>query len=603
MSFDSYGSTEGESQENAEISEEEQREVRKIMRIFHRYKKNRSKYDRNWMHYYKMFRGDQWERKRPRYRHSEVVNFIFQSIQSSVPLQTDVRPQITYIPQDPTDREFAEILNLVSESDWDRNNWLAPLTEVIFDAYLYGTGFSSMNYDPEADLGLGSAVYQSEDPFYCYPDPDARDVNDPNSKGLIHAEPMCTDVVKRMAGPERAHLIKPDVQDLVRSSKTSLNDLKLRQVNTDRDMPDVTFESTAGEGLDNRTMVITAYLKPDELEEIETEETDENGEVKKLFVLRKRYPDGRKVVIANGVIIEDGPLPYAHQNIPFSRYVNYILPREFFGISEVEQLESPQVTFNKLLNFTLDYLTLMGNPIWVVDTAANIDTDNLVNSPGLIVEKEPGSEVRREAGVQLQPFVLQLIDRMQSWFNDIAGTQDVTRGATPGSVTAAAAIEQLQEAARTRIRQKQRNLDDYIRDFGRQYTDIVMENYTTARVFRVTNDQGSSKYFKFSTKRSEETGGQLVATFQKFDDQGRPEGMPQDFMVSGRFDVKVNTGSSLPFTVADRENKALSLFDRGIIDVEEVLNVLDYPNKEQVLVRIQEQQAQAAQAAEQQGAQ
>lgn len=598
MAFDAQGSVATELQDNSEIPEEEQREVRKIMRLFQKYKKHRAKYDRNWMHYYKMFRGDQWERKRPKFRHSEVVNLIFESIQSSVPLQTDVRPQLLFIPTEPSDREFAQALNLVSQSDWERNNWLAPLTEVVFDGYIYGLGISSMGYDPDIDLGLGSAVYKSEDPFYCYPDPNANDVNDTRSRGFIHAEPVDTELVKEMAGPDRAHLIKPDVQDLVRSSKTSLNDLKLRSVNTDRDMPDVTFESGIDQSMENRTMVITAYLKPGDLEEIESEQVDEEtGDVTKVFVLKQKFPEGRKVVIANGMILEDGPLPYAHRKIPFSRYLNYVLPREFFGISEVEQLESPQVTFNKLLNFTLDYLTLMGNPIWVVDSAANIDTDNLTSQPGLVVEKEPGTEVRRESGVQLQPFVLQLIDRMQGWFNDVAGTQDVSRGATPGSVTAAAAIEQLQEAARTRIRQKQRNLDDYIRDFGQQYVEIVLENYTTARVFRVTNDEGASEFFKFATERTEEG---TKGVFQVLNPDGSPDlSRRLEGMISGRFDVRVNTGSSLPFTVADKEQKALNLFDRGIIDVEEVLNVLDYPNKEVVLTRIKEQQAAQAQAAEQ----
>ena len=598
MSSGVQGSTVSGLEDNEEISEEEQKEVRKIMRLFDRYKKHRSRYDKNWMHYYKMFRGDQWEKKRPRFRHSEVVNLIFQSIQSSVPLQTDVRPQLIFIPQDPSDRQFAEALNLVSESDWQRNNWLNALTEVIFDSYIYGTGFSSMTYDPEADLGLGSAVYQSEDPFYCYPDPNANDINGPRSKGFFHAEPMDTDLVREMAGPERAHLIKPDVQDLVRSSKTALNDLKLRAVNTDRDMPDVTFESGYGHPIENRTMVITAYLRPGDLEEHENEETDpETGEVTKVFVLQKKWPRGRKVVIANGMILEDGELENGHLRIPFSKLVNYMLPREFFGISEVEQLESPQRTFNKLLNFSLDYLTMMGNPIWVVDTAANIDTDNLTNEPGIVVEKEPGSEVRREAGVPLQPYVLQLIDRMVGWFNDVAGTQDVTRGATPGSVTAAAAIEQLQEAARTRIRQKQRNLDEYIRDFGQQYTDVVLANYSSDRVFRVTNDEGTSQYFKFRTQPAEDEQGGLIGVFQQVNPDGTPDlANSLERRIAGRFDVQVNTGSSLPFTVADKEQKALNLFDRGIIDVEEVLTVLDYPNREAVLNRVKEQQAQAAQA-------
>lgn len=600
MPVDEHSALGGEVSDNIDpdVSEEERRDVRRIMRIFHRHKKHREKYDRNWLHYYKMFRGDQWSKKRPRYRHSEVINLIFQSIQSSVPLQTDVRPTLTFIPEEPADREFAEILNEVSQSDWERNNWLAQLTEVIYDAHFYGIGLSSMHYNPDLDYGIGGAVYRSEDPFYCYPDPNSCDVNEPRTRAFFTAEPMDTDIVKELAGPERAHLIKPDVRDLVRSSKAALNDVTYRTSNTAKDMPDITINPSTEDVMSNKTMLTTAWLYPSELEEVENEEPDpETGEVKKVFITKKKYPRGRKVIIASGIIIDDGEFEYEHGKIPFSRYVNYILPREFYGMSEVEQLESPQRTFNKTLNFVLDYLTLMGNPIWVVDTASGIDTDHLINQPGLVVEKEPGSEVRREAGVQLQPYVLQLIDRLQNYFNDVAGSTDVSRGATPGSVTAASAIEQLQEAARTRIRQKQRNLDGYIRDFGQQYVEIVLEKYTQSRVHRVINDaDGARKYFRFNTRRDE--SGQLVGQIARFDHNGQvpPENI-KEFLISGRFDVRVNTGSSLPFSIADRESKILNLFDRGIVDAKEVLETLDYPNKEAVLNRLKETaEAQAAQA-------
>lgn len=587
-----------------DIPDEDQKTVKMVLRLFERYKKHRAKYDRNWMHYYKMFRGDQWSKRRPSYRHSEVINLVFQAIQSSLPLQTDVRPKISFVAEEPEDQEFATVLNEIAESDWDRYNWLEPLTEVILDGYLYGTGMSSLGYDAELDYGLGSVVYRSEDPFYCYPSPDARNINDPTSQGFIHAEPVETDTVKNRY-PDKAHLIKPDITDFVRSSKVAISDFKLNRANTDRDMPDVTSDS-GQDSSEKRTLLITAYLKPEETEECEERDQDDVR-----YVLRKKYPRGRKVVIASGILLEDEELPYEHGEIPFSRYINYILPREFYGISEVEQLESPQRTFNKLLNFSLDVLTLMGNPIWVVDSSSGVNTDMLVSRPGLVVEKEPGSEVRREEGEQLQPYVLQLTDRLVTWFNDVAGSQDVTRGATPGSVTAASAIEQLQEAARTRIRQKQRHLDAYIRDFGRQYVSLVLEKYSAPRVFRVTNNEGSTKYFKFSSQPIErqtpsgisERNYEVSVRHYSFDPESDayvPANEAVPFLVKGRFDVKANTGSSLPFSVADKEQKALNLFDRGIIDEEEVLKQIDYPNRDAILARLQQRREAQAQAEQQQ---
>lgn len=73
----------------------------------------------------------------------------------------------------------------------------------------------------------------------------------------------------------------------------------------------------------------------------------------------------------------------------------------------------------------------------------------------------------------------------------------------------------------------------------------------------------------------------------------------------GDFDVRVTTGSSLPFAKKQKVELAQMLFDRGAIDEMELLDAVDYPNKEAVYQRVQERRAQqaAAQAPQQQGGQ
>lgn len=586
-----------------DISPGDQKTVSFVMGLFQKYKKYRSRYDRNWLHYYKMFRGDQWDGiKMPRFRQKEIVNMVWEVIQSNVPLQTDVRPRISYIPEDPTDAEFAHFMNEISNSDWERNNWLMPLTEIIYDGYFYGLGYGECGYDPNADFGLGSVTFESEDPFYCYPDPECRQINDRYSKGFITAIPKDTECLKAEY-PHLAHLIKSDIEDVIASSKTALNDFKYKANNTDRDMPDVSM-LTGKEASMPKTLVITAFLKPDDYEEtLEPEEgTDENGQPKFKTVNKKKYPNGRTIKIACGIVLDDKPqLPFEHGEIPYSKYVNYVLPREFFGVSEVEQLESPQRVFNKILNAQLEIMSLMGNPVWIMDTTSGVDPNMLVNRTGLVVEKEPNSDVRRLDGIQLSPAALSLIDRMEKWFNNVAGTPDVSKGEAPGSVTAASAIEALQQAGRTRIRQKQRNLDMFIRDFGRQYIEVVLEKYSASRVFRVTNEQGASKYFKMSVEKTPEGSRKVNVRDYGVNEYGQPvESNVKEFLIRGRFDVRVNTESALPFAKADNEQKTLALFDRGILDEEEVLKNIDYPNREAVLSRLKERKAQEA-AAQPQG--
>jgi hypothetical protein len=591
---------------NHDQPQENQDTVKMVMKKFHKYKKYRSRYDMNWLHYYKMWRGDQWDGVRmPKHRRTEVVNMIWTAVQSSLPLQTDVRPKMEFLPEEPTDSAFADVLNKLSDADWQRYNWLTDLTEVVLDGYIYGTGFGCLDYDPDIDYGVGSATFQSEDPFYMYPDPDARNVNCKDSQGFFKVEPVCTDRLKAQF-PEFRSLIKADVEDAIQSSKTELSDFKIRTSNSDKEMADITYSDGTTQK-QQKTLLFKAYLKPQETEDSE----EMSGDGESVTVTRKKYPFGRLLWIANGILLKEEELPFAHGKFPFMRYQNYILPREFYGVSEVEQLQSPQKVFNRLVNSALELLELMGNPVWVTSSDSNVDPYHLINKTGLVIEKSPGSEVQRMQGSDINPTALQMIDRMEQWFNNVAGTQDVTRGQTPGSVTAASAIEQLQEAARTRIRQKQRNLDAFVREMGQQYSAVVLEKYTKPRVFRTTNDEGSTEFFRFSVEPLEGEDGEMKiqAVMQDFIKKGDDETgetiiadpVLRKMIIDSRFDVRVNTGSQLPFVVSDREQKAFNLFDRQIVDAEEVLNILDFPNKEKILERLKQREAAMAEQQQQGG--
>lgn len=585
-SFDKSYGTSGPA--NYQPTEQEAEAMRLANRLYHKAKRARERYDYKWMGYYKMFRGRQWRELRPSYRHSEVVNLVFQAIQSMVPVLTDSRPKPEFLPQEPGDLELSQILNHIAENDWERNNWFMMLTETIYDAHFYGTGFGSVMYDPKGEDGLGCIEYKSCDPFYSFPDPSATDLNS-SCEYFVYAEPI--DVTKlKEEYPDKADFIKPDLIEPSIGDRTELGDIRYQTTFDQRS----TLEGRGNYDLTNKNQVlkITAYVKSNEFIEEEELSKDENGNETKSYVQKLKYPNGRKICVANGVLLDDGPIPYDDGRIPYARLVNYILPREFWGISEVEQLESPQKIFNKLVSFTLDVLTLMGNPVWIVDSTANIDPDTITNRPGLILEPEPNTRVQRVEGTQLQPYILQLIDRMKSWFDDVSGSSDVSRGQRPEGITAGIAITSLQEAAQTRLRLKSRNIDAFLQDIGQLYLSRVFQFYTVPRVVRLTGSDGATQFFKMSVENVDEYGKKRVIV--------RPmDGEERVYETQGKFDVRVVTGSSLPFSKQEKVTKALNLYDRQIIDAEEVLKALDYPNYEAVLQRLQEKQAQAAQMAQQ----
>ena len=596
---------------------EEEKTIRLVNNLFTKAKTHKMKYDTKWLEYYKFFRGKQWKEQRPSYRHSEVINMIFQSIQSTAPIQTDSRPKFTFIPRSPHDLEFSEILNKVCDSDWERKNWLFKLTETIYEANFYGAGFGSMEFDPTTPEGPQREFY-SKDPFYVYPDPSAYDCNE-KCKYFIYAEPVDIEVIKKDY-PQYAKFIKPDVVDLTSGDKTNVDKVRFKSPVDNRTFVD----SNTGYDITDRNQVlkITCYISPENYEQEDkdtgTDPVDnlplsQPGDPSLSPEVRQepdnrppKYANGRKIVMASGVLLYNGENPYEDKKFPFAKLINYILPREFWGISEIEQLMGPNKIFNKIISFTLDVLTLMGNPIWVVDSTSGIDADNLFNRPGLVVEKEPGSEVRREAGVELQPYILPLLDRIRTYFDSISGVNDMTRGAEPKDITAASAITALQEAAQTRLRLKARHLDAFLQNIGQMWISRVMQFGTVPEMVRITADENASKYFKFhidtqldqdGNPMTDEMGNPIrvakVRDYVQDPNTGKISESPelQEYPIHGQFEVKVSTGSSLPFAKSEKADKALKLYQLGVIDAEEVLKAMDYPNWEVVLNRVKQGQA------------
>lgn len=579
---------------------EEKKVLQLVDSLYSKAKKYRKRYDQKWIDWYKMFRGRQWKEVRPSYRHSEVLNLVFETIQSMVPILTDAKPKLEILPTIPSQAELADILTKVADNDWTHNNWLEVLTEIIYDAHFYGTAFGNLGYDKKAEMGLGCIEFQSQDPFYVFPDPNARDVNGRRTKWFITAEPTdITDLKKEY--PEKGQFISADVIDFAQGDKADIYQVMFKSPTDSK----LIVEGPSGYDAiaKNQTLKITLYSKDDDFEEqmkIDKYEDgspklDENGEEKEIFEQRLKYPNGRKIVAAGGVLLEDGDMEYDDGLFPFIRLINYALPREFWGMGEVEQLDSPQKVVNKIISFILDTLTLMGNPMWNVGSAANIDTDNLINKPGLIVESDDIDQVRREAGIEIPGYVLPFLDRYRRFFDGISGVTDTSKGVTPTDSLSGEAISDLQQAAQTRLRLKSRHIDAFLQDFGKLYISRVFQFYSVPRIVRITGDDNANKFFYFHVEKLEgvdQDGNPITRRMAHITD---PDGKAKVIEIESDFDVRVSTGSLLPFAQEANTQRAMDLFKLQVIDDEELLKDLNYPNYEAVLKRVGEKKAAAQQ--------
>jgi hypothetical protein len=201
-------------------------------------------------------------------------------------MQTDVRPRFIFLPSEPQDLPFAQLIEKISDIDWDKWGWMQSVLEVILDGYVYGTGISSMKYDLSLLYGLGAPVYRSEEPHHIFPDPDANDINDEKSEGLIHAYPVCTHKL-RQKYPKMASKIRPNCKDWLKSEKANIKTDNFYNFHKSQTMemgvPLEADKSSSDE--QDKTLVYEFFLKPTDVEEY----AEDNG-VDKTYVVKKKYP-------------------------------------------------------------------------------------------------------------------------------------------------------------------------------------------------------------------------------------------------------------------------------------------------------------------------
>lgn len=580
--------------------------VRMVEKLFARYKAGRQNYDFDWVENYKFFRGKQWKEARPAYRNSDVLNFTHAAIQTIIPIMTDSRPNITATPENPADFEFSEIMTQVLTSKWDRDNFSQVVAEAIVDACVYGTAISEQPWNQELDQGLGDYEFNTVDPLYCYPDPRSRDVNDTHGKGFITAIPTDVAEVKRRY-PKKAHLIKSDITDTdtAKNVKFRREDFRIRSAVDQSTL----VQGSRPEDQDNadQILVITAWLDDETMVEEKIMEKDKQGQDTdkvKGFQTKKKYPNGRKLVIANKALLEDEENPYIDGKKPFAKLVDHILPREFWGEGEVDQLKGPQQILNKLWGYVMDILSLMGNPVWKNPVGSGVFDESIVNKPGLVIPFNEGSEPSREPGMDVQGSIFQAFDRMRDVFDKISGIHEVSQGVVPAG-TSGVAIDQLQEAAQTKIRLKSRNVEAWLNDVGQQFASRILQFYSVPRIVRITEDENTEKYFKFVIDEVEDEEGetQRVATVQRFEDVPdengniiQQPGEPIQYEIKGNLDIRITVGSTLPFRKAQKKAQAMELFQLGIYDPEDLLTDLEHPRKAAVLEKFNQRQQAAAEA-------
>jgi hypothetical protein len=260
-----------------------------------------------------------------------------------------------------------------------------------------------------------------------------------------------------------------------------------------------------------------------------------------------------------------------------------------------------QKMLNKVAQTIVEYMRLMSNPIWILDKTSGVNPEKLTNKVGMIIQKEAGTEVRREMPPAIPGYIFEFFRLLQSFADSVSGVHDITQGRKPAGVTAAEAIETLQEAAHTRVRLKERNMQVSLSKLAKLMISMVLQKYRAPRYHRVAGpDAEVPRFVEFGIDDSSD-GSSLTIKRRAWTydpEQGKYVASPIEAAqaAKGLFDVKVQAGTSMPFAKAAKSNLAIRLFDSGAIDQQALLDALEWEKAAEVINRMTEQKKLAAAA-------
>lgn len=425
-------------------------------------------YTKRWQVYQDAYNGDYFKNEHlPDYKSDLVSNYIFSIIETIRPIMLENDPKFQSMPRQPEGMQFANDLNEALVYEWDRENMKKKLYRDLINVLVLGTTAYFVPWNSDSRNVEAIPV----NPFNLFPDPLATGIED--AEYIIYASYKNVVRLKRKF-PHKAKELRGGT--IKYSELVNENDKHAR--------------------VDNQVLVL----------EIWTWSVEDEFDVDGKEVKESKYPNGRVLTLCPelGIVLEDKVNPYKtpqgrKKTLPFVLIKDYDVPGKFWGEGEVAQLLSPQKYMNELNNAILDNAKATANMPWIVDKNAGIGYGKITARPGLIIRKNPGSEVKREQPPQMPMYVVNAVETYKNDIEQISGVFNTLKGENTTGVYTAQGILALQEAGQVRIRLKVALLEDSLGRLAQMWFQRMHQFWKEDRWIRVVRYDGSYDLKKFVT--------------------------------------------------------------------------------------------------------
>ena len=280
-----------------------------------------------------------------------------------------------------------------------------------------------------------------------------------------------------------------------------------------------------------------------------------------------KHPLGRRVITANGVLLDDGVLPI--DELPFVKFDDIIVGGKFNAEAIITHLRPLQDQINKGKAMRAAWLnrTLTGK--YAAPRGANLARESMNDQSGEIVEYDAVPNAPNGGmPVALDPpsipsYAYEEENTLKTDMDDTAGINEASRGQMPSAQIPAIGMQLLVEQDDTRIGVETEGHEHAYANLGRIILKFVSKYYSTPRLLKIS-------------------GRSMEYTVREFvgDD------------IKEAFDVKVKRGSMAPGSKTLKRQEIINLHQGGYFGnpqdplvLQNVLSMLEYGDEYQAWKR------------------
>jgi len=267
------------------------------------------------------------------------------------------------------------------------------------------------------------------------------------------------------------------------------------------------------------------------------------------------FPKGRKIVFTNELILEDGELGFSHGEFPVIRLTDIDVPGSVHGISRYQQALNMQTSHNNLSQSIMKNEFLMAAPKWMMPRGA-CKLDQLANGRTIVQYQGPVAPQL----VQMNPTsstTFDFRDRIENDLGKIMGVHAVSRGEPPKGITAAVALQFLNE-----------------QETERGMTDIAKHNLVI-REIAIKTVSTAGDYYEIDDGRMIRILGRENKHMVKYFDAAN---LHKDY------DIRIQNSSAIPQSQAARMERILQTmqYSPGLFTPERWAELLEFGSTEKM---------------------